>query len=117
VFFNGYFGWSAELAGVSLFTRRVFFVHTFFIAMTVTMMGAFSAAYAALLIEPQPLSRVVLAGMTLFWATRLIVQFTAYESAIWRGDSFRTVMHVAFSALWVYVTATYGMALVWSLRG
>jgi hypothetical protein len=117
VFFNNYFGWSLELAGVSLFTRRVFFVHTFFVAMTVTMMGAFSVAYARLLMEPQPLSRAILAGMAIFWGSRLAAQFCAYESDIWRGDRFRTAMHVAFSIFWVYVTATYGLALVWSLRG
>jgi hypothetical protein len=116
VFFNRCFGWDVELAGVSLFTRRVFFVHTFFIAMTVTMMGAFSAMCARALVEPQALSRAILAGMVVFWGTRLVAQFTAYESAIWRGDRFRTRMHVAFSFLWVYVTATYGLALVWSLR-
>jgi hypothetical protein len=45
----------------------------------------------------------------------LLAQWFAYDAAIWRGDRFRTVMHVAFSALWIYVTATYGMALarVW----
>lgn len=116
-FFNRYFGWDVELAGVSLFTRRVFFVHTFFIAMTVTMMGAFSAAYARTLVGPQALSRAILAGMVVFWGSRLVAQFTAYESAIWRGDRFKTRMHIAFSILWVYVTATYGVALMWSLRG
>jgi hypothetical protein len=117
VFFNDYFGWSVELAGVSLLTRKVFFVHTFFIAMTVTMMDLFSLACARLLVEPQPLSRAVLAGMAVFWGSRLVTQFTAYESAIWKGDRFRTGMHVAFSVLWVYVTATYALALAWSLRG
>ncbi|MGD0911828.1 MAG: hypothetical protein ABR928_08025 [Terracidiphilus sp.] len=115
-FFNRFFEWDVELAGVSLFTRRVFFVHTFFVAMTVTMMGAFSLMFARALVEPQPLSRAILAGMVLFWGSRLVAQFTAYESAIWRGDRFRTRMHVAFSMFWVYVTGTYGMALVWSLR-
>jgi len=114
--FNRYFGWDAELAGVSLFTRRVFFVHTFFIAMTVTMMGAFSAMYAGALVEPQALSRAILAGMVVFWGSRLVAQFTAYESAIWRGDRFRTRMHVAFSIFWFYVTGTFGIALVRSLR-
>jgi hypothetical protein len=115
-FFNRYFGWGLELAGVSLFTRRVFFVHTFFIAMTVTMMGAFSAVYARALVEPQALSRAILAGMVVFWGARLVAQFTAYESAIWCGHRFKTRMHVAFSILWVYVTGTYGLALIWSLR-
>jgi len=116
VFFNRYFGWDVELTRVSLFTRRVFFVHTFFIAMTVTMMGAFCAVYAGALVEPQVLSRAILAGMVVFWGSRLVAQFTAYESAIWRGDRFRTRMHVAFSILWVYVTGTFGIALVRSLR-
>jgi hypothetical protein len=116
-FFNRYFAWDVELAGVSLFTRRVFFVHTFFIAMTVTMMGAFSALFARALIEPQALSRAILAGMVVFWGSRLVAQFTAYESAIWRGHRFRTRMHVAFSIFWVYVTGTYGLALLLSLRG
>jgi hypothetical protein len=116
VFFNRYFGWDVELTRVSLFTRRVFFVHTFFIAMTVTMMGAFCAVYAGVLVEPQVLSRAILAGMVVFWGSRLVAQFTAYESAIWRGDRFRTRMHVAFSILWVYVTGTFGIALVRSLR-
>jgi hypothetical protein len=116
-FFNRYFGWGVELAGVSLFTRRVFFVHTFFIAMTVTMMGAFSVVYARALVGPQALGRAILAGMVVFWGSRLVAQFTAYESAIWRGNRFRTRMHVAFTFLWIYVTATYGVALVWSLRG
>lgn len=31
--FNRYFGWAQELAGVSLLTRKIFFVHTFFIAL------------------------------------------------------------------------------------
>jgi hypothetical protein len=115
-FFNRFFGWDVELAGVSLLTRRVFFVHTFFVAMTVTMMGAFSAVYAGALVEPQTLSRAILAGMVVFWGSRLLAQFTAYESAIWRGNRFRTRMHVAFSILWIYVTATFGVALVRSLR-
>jgi len=116
VFFNRYFGWDVELAGVSLLTRRVFFVHTFFVAMTVTMMGAFCAVYAHVLVEPQALSRAILAGMVVFWGSRLVAQFTAYESAIWRGDRFRTRMHVAFSVFWIYLTGAFGIALVRSLR-
>jgi hypothetical protein len=110
--FNRYFGWQRELAGVSLFTRRVFFVHTFFIALTVAMGGAVSIFCAAALLHPGELSRVFLGGMAVFWMCRLLAQFTAYDSAIWRGNRFRTWMHAGFSLLWVYATATYSMALV-----
>lgn len=111
-FFNRYFGWSRELAGLSLFTRRVFFVHSFFIALGVALAGAGSLLYAAVLLHPDPLSRAVLAALLAFWLCRLIAQFLAYDPAIWRGDRFRTSIHVFFSLLWCYVTAVYGLALI-----
>ena len=40
IFFSRYFKWDRELADVSLFTRQVFFVHTFFIALGVVLAGA-----------------------------------------------------------------------------
>ncbi len=112
VFFSRFFGWERELAQVSLLTRKIFFVHTFFIGLGVMMAGAGSLFYAGVLLEPSALSRAVLAGMVVFWLCRLLAQWFTYDAAIWRGDRFRTAMHVAFSALWIYVTATYGTALV-----
>jgi hypothetical protein len=111
-FFNRYFGWEQELAAVSLLTRRVFFVHSFFIALGVVLSGAVSFMYADTLLRPAALNRALLAAMVMFWLCRLLAQFFAYDSAIWRGDRFRTFMHVAFTLIWCYVTATYGIALI-----
>jgi hypothetical protein len=116
-FFDRYFGWQQELKTVSLLTRRIFFVHTFFIGLGVALAGAGSLLYADALLRPDPLSRAVLAAMAVFWLCRLLAQFLAYDSAIWRGNRFRTGMHVAFSALWCYVTTTYGLALVKVCKG
>jgi hypothetical protein len=110
--FNRYFRWERELATVSLLTRRIFYVHTFFIGLGVVLAGAGSFLYAASLVRPSPLSRAILAGMAAFWLCRLLAQFFAYDAAIWRGDRFRTFMHIAFSVLWCYVSATYGWALM-----
>lgn len=111
-FFNRYFGWEQELQVVSLLTRRIFFVHTFFIGLGVVLAGAGSLLYADVLLHPGALSRAILAAMAIFWLCRLIAQFLAYDSAIWRGNRFRTLMHASFSLLWCYVTATYGFALI-----
>ena len=111
-FFSRYFKWERELADVSLLTRQIFFVHTFFIALGVVLAGAGSFVCADALLRPGILSRTLLAGMTLFWLCRLLAQFFTYDSRIWRGDRFRTVMHGVFSVLWIYVTVTYGVALV-----
>jgi hypothetical protein len=112
IFFSRFFGWGQELAAVSLLTRRVFFVHNFFIGLGVVLGGAASFFCANALLRPGTLSRAVLAGMTTFWLCRLLAQFVAYDCAIWRGDRFRTFMHVACSLLWCYITATYGIAFL-----
>jgi hypothetical protein len=111
-FFDRYFGWSRELGRVSLFTRRVFFVHCFFIALTLALSGAGSILYSGTLLRPDPLSRGILAALVVFWLCRLLAQFFAYDAAIWRGSRFRTSMHVFFSLLWCYVTAVYALALL-----
>ncbi len=110
-FFNRYFGWGRELASASLLTRRIFYVHTFFVGLGVVLAGAGSFFYAEVLLRPSSLSRAILGAMTAFWFCRLVAQFCAYDSAIWRGNRFRTCMHVAFALLWCYVTAIYGIAL------
>ena len=112
IFFDRFFGWEQELASVSLLTRRVFFVHNFFIGLVVLLGGAASFFCANALLRPGTLSRAVLAGMTMFWLCRLLAQFVAYDREIWRGDRFRTFMHVACSLLWCYVTATYAIAFL-----
>lgn len=116
-FFSHYFGWQKELEAVSLLTRQVFFVHSFFIALGIVLAGTVSFLCAEALLRPEALNRALLGAMAAFWLCRLLAQFFAYDSAVWRGDRFRTVMHVAFSLLWCYVTATYGVALlaVWKI--
>ena len=112
IFFNRLFGWEQELVTVSLLTRQVFFVHNFFIGLSVVLGGAASFFCANALLRSGTLSRAVLAGMATFWLCRLLAQFVAYDSAIWQGDRFRTFMHVICSLLWCYVTATYGIAFL-----
>jgi hypothetical protein len=112
VFFDRFFGWGRELSAVSLLTRKVFFVHTFFIGLGLVLIGAGSFFMASQLLEPSALSRAILMAMVVFWLCRMLAQWFVYDAAIWRGNPFRTVMHVVFSALWIYVTATYGTALV-----
>jgi hypothetical protein len=114
--FDRYFGWKNELRRVSLLTRQIFFVHCFFIALLLVLLGVCSLFYADALLTPGPLNRVVLAGFVVFWVCRLAVQFAVYDPSIWRGRRFFTVMHVLFSMLWCYTIVTYGLALrvVWN---
>src|SRR5689334_7295462 len=95
--FPRYFGWNRELKNLSLLARQVFLVHCFFIALLLVLLGVASLFYADSLLDPTPLSRVLLTGLVFFWICRLIIQFAGYDSAIWRGNRFYTTMHVVFS--------------------
>ncbi len=110
--FGRYFGWEQELQKISLLPRQVFWVHTFFIALLLVMLGLGSLLGAAAMLTPGPLSRGILGAQAIFWLCRLCVQWFVYDSSIWRGRRFYTVMHVVFSALWIYLAGAYAAAFV-----
>jgi hypothetical protein len=107
----GRFGWREELQHISLLSRQIFYVHTFFIALTVGLMGALSLVCARELATPSPLARGVLCGLTAFWLCRLAFQFFIYDTSLWRGQPFETRVHWLFAALWLYLAMVFGWAL------
>jgi hypothetical protein len=106
------FGWRAEMKTVSLLTRQIFYVHTFFIALTVGLMGALCLFFAAELLKPSTLARAVVGGLAAFWIFRLVFQFFVYDAALWRGQRFETRIHALFSLLWIYLAAVFSWAFV-----
>ena len=101
------FGWKAELENVSLLTRQIFYVHHFFIALTVALQGALCLFAAPLLLDGSPLARVLAAGFALFWGARFAFQFFVYDAALWRGKPFETRIHWAAAALWLGLTTLF----------
>jgi hypothetical protein len=109
------FKWREELANVSLLNRQIFQVHALFIIVILAMFAALLLTCARQIAEPTPLARAILVGLTAFWTLRLFVQFFVYDSALWRGKRFETVMHILFSLLWTYFVAVFGTTLCQSL--
>jgi len=110
------FNWAEELPRLSLLNRRIFQVHAIFIALILLLMGLLMVALPRELLAPQPLARAVCAGLALFWLVRLWMQWFLYDAVLWRGKPFETVMHFAFTGLWIFLTATLSAALVFSFR-
>ena len=106
------FDWASELPRLSLLNRQIFVVHTLFIALVVLMFGALSCFAAPALLEPTPLSRLVLGGLATFWTARLAVQWLVYDTRLWRGHAANTRMHLALTALYVYLPGVYGWVLL-----
>jgi hypothetical protein len=116
-FFGRRFGWKEEFARVSLLNRQIFYVHCFFIALVVSMLGVLCLVFTEALLEPSLLGRVLLSGIVLFWACRLGFQFFVYDASLWRGHPFNTRMHILFALLWSYYVAVFSWALWQQLSG
>jgi hypothetical protein len=101
-----YFKWSQELSPLSHITKQILYVHTFFIAFTLLLMGLLCINYSAELISNR-LGRVISLGLFVFWLIRLIFQFFVYSPKVWRGKRFETVMHIIFSIVWLYFSSVF----------
>ncbi len=104
--FPRYFNWKEEFCNVSLINRQMMYIHTFFIAITVFLIGLLCVTSATELAGTVLGKRVCL-GIGFFCAVRLFVQFIGYSSALWKGKRFETIIHIVFSFLWVYLSVVF----------
>ena len=108
VVFPKYFNWAKETATMSLINRQMMFVHTFFIALTVFLMGLLCLTSAKEIVET-PLGRKVALGLGVFWAIRFFIQLFGYSSKLWIGKAFETTVHIIFSFFWLYIAIIFCM--------
>lgn len=109
--FPRYFKWKEELRPINLLTRQVHYIHTFFIALTVLLVGVLCVSSASELLTTS-LGRQVCLGIFIFWFFRLLIQFFGYSASLWRGKPFETAVHIVFSLLWGFLSAVFGLAVV-----
>jgi hypothetical protein len=102
VVFPKYFNWKQELNSLSIINRQMFYVHTFFIAFIVLLIGILCLTSASEIIETTLGKRISL-GLGIFWIIRLFIQFFGYSAKIWKGKTFETTVHILFSVLWAYL--------------
>lgn len=106
IIFPRYFKWKVELGAISHINRQMMYVHAFFIAFGVFLMGLLCLTSTNEL-TTTVLGRRISFGLTIFWLTRLIIQFFGYSSLHWRGKGFETTVHIVFAALWTYVSGVF----------
>lgn len=106
IVFPKYFNWNKELKSLSLINRQMVTVHTFFIALTVFLMGLLCLTSSTELIETN-LGKKISLGLGLFWTVRLFIQFFGYSPDLWKGKKFETFMHIIFSLLWTYLSIIF----------
>jgi hypothetical protein len=104
--FPKYFHWQQELQLLSLINRQLMYVHTFFIALVLFLMGLLCVTSAPELIATS-FGRKISLGFGFFWFCRLLIQFFGYSPTLWRGKTFETIVHLVFSFLWTYLSLVF----------
>ena len=108
VIFPSYFNWKNELQHLSLINRQMMTVHTFFIALTVFLIGLLCVTSASELIETS-LGRKISLGLAVFWTIRLFTQIFIYSPILWKGKTFETIVHILFTIFWAYMSLVFWM--------
>lgn len=104
--FPSYFNWKEDLVPLALVNKQLMYVHTFFIALAVFLMGIFCFLFPDDVVNTV-LGHRISAGFAIFWGFRLFFQFFVYSPKLWRGKIFETVVHIVFSLFWAYLTAIF----------
>jgi hypothetical protein len=104
-------GWHRELAGASPVNREVSYVHCYFIGLACVLWGLLPLTAGSLLVQPGAITRLVLIGAVIFWASRLVIQLAVFnrharQSAAWLALS------TAGTILWLYLTAVWTWTLL-----
>jgi len=107
--FPRHFKWKEELRSITLLTRQIHYIHTFFIALTILLIGLLCLTSAPALLD-SPLGGKVCLGIFLFWFCRLFIQFFGYSPTLWRGKPFETSIHIIFALLWSFFSLVFGLA-------
>ena len=103
IVFPKYFNWKEELKSLSLINRQMMTVHTFFIALTLFLIGLLCLTSSSELVETN-LGKKISLGLGIFWIFRLFIQFFGYSNDLWKGKNFETLIHIVFSLLWTYLS-------------
>jgi hypothetical protein len=109
-FFPRWFAWRDQLARLSLLNRQIFLVHAGFIVLVLALTGLLSLLAPRELLRPGLLGTLVLLGLAVFWAARMLAQWFVYDAALWRGSLSRTMLHGLAVILCAYFTGVYSWA-------
>lgn len=109
-------GWKPELQRMSLLLREVFYIHMWFIAITLGIFGGLTLAFAPQLVEGNALGAALAAAIGAFWLVRTVLQVTWYSASHWRGRPGRTVIHFTLLVVYGAMALTY-FAAAWHNAG
>ena len=108
--------WDEELPRLGRANRQLFWVYGAFIVGANLGFGALSLLYARDIADGRGLAGGFALFLALYWTARLCVQLLVFRGSAWPRQARRPVVAVAFTLLFLAMTAVYGAAFAGAFR-
>jgi hypothetical protein len=102
------FDWHGELARLSPFLRRLFWVYGAFIVIMIIGFGLLAIGHASALAGGSPLGRSVCAFMALFWLARFGVQLFVFDVTPYVRSPFLKAGYHVLTLIFFYLVVVFG---------
>jgi hypothetical protein len=108
-------GWQEDMKRMPLLIREVHVVHSWFVSLTLAIFAVmtwrFAPEFARATNEP---CRWLAASIGIFWGFRTVLQVCYYSASHWRGQTGRTMIHIAALLIYggftlAYLCAAFGI--------
>lgn len=100
--------WTDALARAPVLLREVFYVHAWFISVSLAIFAVITWRFAAeMAARTDPIGVWLAAAIGVFWAIRTVLQVAYYSTSHWRDQPGRTVIHITLLLLYGGMAATY----------
>lgn len=93
--------WKEDVEKLSKLPREVFYVHAWFISITVGLFGILTWRFAEDFVNgTEPIALWLTTGIGIFWSIRLVLQWTYYSWSHWLGHGPKTFAHFFFTFIY-----------------
>lgn len=100
--------WREEGKKMNPENEQIFHVHTFFICLTIFLMGLPCLVAPFVFLEKTGAGLWLSGSFGVFWLVRLYFQFFVYRSELWRGKRLETLLHGWFALVWLGLVLLFG---------
>jgi hypothetical protein len=107
--------WRAETAGLRTLIRQIFWVYAGYILGFHVAFGLLSLLAPGWLLDGSGLAAAVSGFIATYWSVRLVLQFTYLDRSDAPQGPWFSAAEVALVSLFVFLSATYTVALVMNL--
>src|ERR1700677_3316272 len=106
--------WKEDLAKLTPFNRKLFWVYGAFIVLTITAFGTLTLFLHDELMRGDRAALGLAAFIAVFWTMRILVDFFYYEHGDWPKGRVFVIGPILLTSLFIALAGTYWAVLAWN---